>query len=117
LLQLLERRLDNVVYRLGYAESRAQARLLVTHGHFNVNGRRTDIPSMLVRTGDEIVVRPGSQERTYFKDLPDIAEKRTPPKWLERNIKGLSGVVTQLPERRDVDATLDDALIVEYYSR
>jgi small subunit ribosomal protein S4 len=117
LLQMLERRLDNVVYRLGYAESRSQARLLVTHGHFNVNGRRTDIPSMLVQKGDEIEVRDGSRKRTYFKELPAIAEARTVPQWLERDVKELEGRVIQLPERRDVDATLNDKLIIEYYSR
>ena len=117
LLQTLERRLDNVVYRLGYAESRAQARLLVTHGHFNVNGRRTDVPSMLVSPGDEIEVREGSKKRTYFKDVGDTAEARTLPRWLERDLKKLSGTVTQMPERRDVDMTLNESLIVEYYSR
>jgi small subunit ribosomal protein S4 len=117
LLQMLERRLDNVVYRLGYAESRSQARLLVTHGHFNVNGRRTDIPSMLVQKGDEIEVRDGSRQRTYFKGLPAVAEARTAPHWLERDVTELTGRVLQLPERRDVDATLNDQLIIEYYSR
>ena len=117
LLKTLERRMDNVVYRLGYAESRAQARLLVTHGHFNVNGRRTDVPSMLVSPGDEIEVREGSKKRTYFKDVGDTAEARTLPRWLERDLKKLSGTVTQMPERRDVDMTLNESLIVEYYSR
>ncbi len=117
LLQTLERRLDNVVYRLGYAESRAQARMLVTHGHFNVNGRRTDVPSMLVRPGDEIEVREGSKSRTYFKDVAETTEARTLPRWLERDLKKLNGTVTQMPERRDVDMTLNESLIVEYYSR
>jgi len=117
LLQMLECRLDNVVYRLGYAESRAQARLLVAHGHFDVNGRRTDISSMLVRSGDQIEVREGSRKRTYFKDLPAVAEARTLPRWLERDLKTLSGNVLQMPERRDIDATLNDQLIIEYYSR
>jgi small subunit ribosomal protein S4 len=117
LLQTLERRLDNVVYRLGYAESRAQARMLVTHGHFNVNGRRTDVPSMLVRPGDEIEVREGSKSRPYFKDVAETAEARTLPRWLERDLKKLNGTITQMPERRDVDLTLNESLIVEYYSR
>lgn len=117
LLEMLERRLDNVVYRLGYAESRAQARLLVVHGHFNVNLRRTDIPSMLIQPGDRIEVRERSRERTYFKDLPAVAESRTIPRWLERDLKNLSGGVLQLPERRDVEATLNDQLIIEFYSR
>src|SRR5512140_2483566 len=76
LLQILESRLDNVVFRLGFASSRAQARLLVTHGHFTVNGRRTDIPSMLMSAGDVLQVREGSRETTYFKELADLAEKR-----------------------------------------
>jgi small subunit ribosomal protein S4 len=117
LLQMLERRLDNVVYRLGYSESRAHARQLVTHGHFNINGRRTDIPSILVRPEDKIEVREGSQKATYFKELPELAESRTVPGWLERDVKKLSGRVLQMPERRDVDATINETLIVEYYSR
>jgi small subunit ribosomal protein S4 len=117
LLQQLERRLDNVVFRLGYAENRAHGRQLVTHGHFNVNGRRTDVPSMLVKVGDEISVRDGSRKRPYFKDLAPLAETRTPPRWLERNLGGLSGKVLQLPEREDVDASLNEQLVVEYYSR
>jgi small subunit ribosomal protein S4 len=117
LLQTLERRLDNAVYRLGFAHNRAHARLLVTHGHFNVNGRRTDVPSMLVRPGDVVEVRAGSRSRTYFKELPEVAEGRTPPKWLDRDLKGLSGRVTQNPERRDIDASLNEQLIIEFYSR
>jgi small subunit ribosomal protein S4 len=117
LLQMLERRLDNVVYRLGYSESRAHARQLVTHGHFNINGRRTDIPSILVRPDDEIEVREGSRKATYFTELPELAESRTVPGWLERDVKKLNGRVLQMPERRDVDATVNETLIVEYYSR
>lgn len=117
LLQTLERRLDNTVYRLGFAANRAEARLLVTHGHFNVNGRRTDVPSMLVRPGDVISVRPGSRSRPYFKSLPQVAESRPVPRWLERDLKGLSGKVLQLPERRDIDASLNEQLIIEFYSR
>lgn len=117
LLRLLERRLDNVVYRLGYASSRAEARLLVTHGHFNVNGRRTDIPSMLVREGDEIEVREGSRKRKYFSEVGDLAEARTVPQWLARDLPKLGGKVLQMPERSDVDASLDEQLIIEYYSR
>jgi small subunit ribosomal protein S4 len=117
LLQLLERRLDNVVYRLNYAESRAQGRQLVTHGHFNVNGRRTDIPSMLVKEGDVIEVREGSRARPYFEGLGDVAESRPAPQWLERDAKNLSGKVLEQPSRQDVDASLNEQLIVEYYSR
>lgn len=117
LLQILESRLDNVVFRLGYANSRAQARLLVTHGHFSVNGRRTDVPSMLVSVGDEISVRPESRRRSYFKELADIAEDKTVPGWLDRDLKNLSGRVLRLPERSEIDGNLHEQLIVEYYSR
>lgn len=117
LLQMLERRLDNVVFRLGYAESRAQARQLVTHGHFNVNNRRTDIPSMLVRPGDQIEVREGSRTRSYFSDLEAAAETRNVPQWLNRDLPNLAGSVVQNPERRDVDASLNEQLIIEFYSR
>lgn len=117
LLQILESRLDNVVYRLGFADSRAQARLLVTHGHFSVNGRRTDVPSMLVSEGDVISVRDGSRKRTYFKDLPILAEGKNVPMWLTRDINNLSGSVVRLPERTEIDGNLNEQLIVEYYSR
>jgi small subunit ribosomal protein S4 len=117
LLQLLERRLDNVVFRLGFAESRAQARELVTHGHFNVNTRRTDVPSMIIKPGDVIEVRQGSRDRKYFKDLPTVSETRTIPRWLERDLKNLSGKIVQNPERQDIDASLREQLIIEFYSR
>ncbi|MES0339982.1 MAG: 30S ribosomal protein S4 [Anaerolineales bacterium] len=117
LLKILESRLDNVVYRLGYSESRAHARMLVTHGHFNVNGRRTDVPSMLVQPGDAIEVREGSRKRTFFQGLADIAEPKTVPAWLERDLSDLSGKMLVAPERTDIDASLNDQLIVEFYSR
>ena len=117
LLQILESRLDNVVYRMGFASSRAEARLMVTHGHFIVNDRRTDIPSMLLKGGDEIAVREGSRKLTYFKDLGAVVEKRNIPAWLARDAKTLSGKVDRLPERVEVDGSLNEQLIVEYYSR
>ena len=117
LLQILESRLDNVVYRLGYADSRAQARLLVTHGHFNVNGRRTDVPSMLLSIDDEIAVRPGSSKRPYFKELRALAEDRNTPDWVSRDLKNLSGKITRFPERLEIDGNLNEQLIVEYYTR
>ncbi len=117
LLQILESRLDNVVFRLGYADSRSQARLLVTHGHFLVNGRRTDVPSMLLAKGDEITVRDGSRGRSYFKDLSAMAEERNIPVWLSRDLKTLSGSVVRMPERSEIDGNLSEQLIVEYYSR
>jgi small subunit ribosomal protein S4 len=117
LLQILESRLDNVVYRLGYASSRAQARLMVTHGHFTVNDRRTDVPSMLLGESDVVAVREGSRSLEYFKGLGDLADARTAPSWLSRNTKELSGVVQRLPERAEIDGSLNEQLIVEYYSR
>ena len=117
LLQILESRLDNVVYRMGFASSRAEARLLVTHGHFVVNGRRTDVPSMLLKDGDELYVREGSRKLTYFKSLGDLVEKRSIPAWLERDAKTLTGKVGRLPERTEIDGSLNEQLIVEYYSR
>ncbi len=117
LLQILESRLDNVVYRLGFASSRAEARLMVTHGHFVVNGRRTDVPSMLLKDGDELAVRQESRKLTYFKNLNDLVEKRNVPAWLERDAKALSGKVARLPERSEIDGSLNEQLIVEYYSR
>jgi small subunit ribosomal protein S4 len=102
LLQILETRLDNVVYRLGYADSRAQARLLVTHGHFSVNDRRTDVPSMLVSENDVVSVRDGSRKRTYFKELPSMAEGKNIPAWLIRDLNNLSGSVLRLPERAEI---------------
>ena len=117
LLQILESRLDNVVYRLGYASSRAQARLMVTHGHFIVNNRRTDVPSMLLNDGDAVAVREGSRALEYFKGLGDLADARTSPSWLDRNTKELSGVIQRLPERTEIDGSLNEQLIVEYYSR
>ena len=117
LLQILESRLDNVVYRLGYASSRAQARLMVTHGHFVVNERRTDVPSMLLREGDVVAVREGSQKLEFFKGLGEQADSRTSPNWLNKDTKQLSGIVQRLPERAEIDGTLNEQLIVEYYSR
>lgn len=117
LLQILESRLDNVVYRLGYAASRAQARMLVTHGHFNVNNRRTDIPSMIVTPADSISVREGSKKRTFFKNLAKEAEGRNAAEWANRDLKALSGSVVRLPERSEIDGNLNEQLIVEFYSR
>jgi len=117
LLQVLESRLDNVVFRLGFADSRSQARLLVTHGHFSVNGRRTDVPSMLMSEGDVVSVREGSRKRSYFRDLAAVAEDKNVPAWLSRDLKALSGTVIRLPERGEIDSNLNEQMIVEYYSR
>jgi small subunit ribosomal protein S4 len=117
MLQLLESRLDNVIFRLGFAENRAHARNLVSHGHFLVNGRRSNVASMSLKPGDMIEVRKGSQVRTYFKSLPDLAEPRTTPSWLSRDPAKLTAKVLQLPSRQEIDAKLNEQLIVEYYSR
>lgn len=118
LLSILECRLDNVVYRLGWAASRSQARLLVQHGHITVNGRRTNVPSYLVREGDVIGVRENSRDRKYFKELPAFMEDRErAPEWLTLDQGGLQGTVSRLPERRDIQLPLNEQLIVEYYSR
>jgi small subunit ribosomal protein S4 len=117
LLVLLERRLDNVVYRLGIASSRAQARQLVSHGHIMLNGRRIDIPSALVTPGDVVSVRPESQRSVYFKELRQDLDDRRVPRWLTVEPAQLSANVLHLPAREDIDVSLNEQLIVEYYSR
>lgn len=117
LLQILETRLDNIVFRLGFASSRSQARLLVTHGHFTVNERRTDVPSMLLKEGDVVAVRGGSRDLSYFKGVGDLADARTSPSWLNRDTKSLTGSIQRLPDRPEIDGILNEQLIVEYYSR
>jgi small subunit ribosomal protein S4 len=117
LLTMLERRLDNVIYRMGFADSRAQARQLVSHGHFNVNGRRTNIPSYLVRSGDLIEVREGSRKRTYFKNLRDGGSEVMPPGWVTRDFVNLTGEVVKMPERTDIELNINEQLVVEYYNR
>lgn len=117
LLAILERRLDNVVYRLGMADSRAQARQLVQHGHIMLNNRKTNIPSALVGRGDVVSVRPESQRRTYFKDRRQIIDDRRVPGWLKLESASLSGRVLSMPAREDIDISLNEQLIVEYYSR
>jgi len=117
LLSILERRVDNVVYRLGIADSRAQARQLVTHGHFDLNGRKHNIPSALVSAGDEIRVRESSRKNGYFRDLAEVLEHRTVPEWLSLNASDMSGTVTAIPKREQIDVPFSEQLIVEYYSR
>ena len=114
LLVLLERRLDNVVYRLGLASSRAEARQLVRHGHFRLNGHKMNIPSYLVTVGDEIKVRDKSKDSVKFKDL---SENTSIPEWLSSNIKELSGRVEAMPSRESITIPVDEQLIVELYSR
>ncbi|MGB9631741.1 MAG: 30S ribosomal protein S4 [Chloroflexaceae bacterium] len=119
LLSLLERRLDNVVYRLGFATTRAQARQLVNHGHIVVDGRKTNIPSFTVKVGQVIAVRPESRRRTYFKNLVDSGalNKHRAPDWLRLDAANLSGTVVALPRREDAEAGINEQLIVEFYSR
>jgi small subunit ribosomal protein S4 len=117
LLILLESRLDNVVYRLGFADSRAQARQLVQHGHFLVNDRRTNIPSYVVRPQDTITVRGVSRKRTYFKERADLLDEGAVLPWLSLDSKAMTARVLRLPVREDIDTTLNEQLIVEYYSR
>jgi small subunit ribosomal protein S4 len=117
LLTLLESRLDNVVYRLGFADSRPQARQLVRHGHFAVNGRKTDIPSYQVSPDDKIAVREGSRTKTYFRERAQILGSASQPTWLSLDAANLSGTVTSAPGRDEIGVLLNEQLIVEYYSR
>lgn len=117
LLVILESRLDNVVYRLGFADSRNQARQLVLHGHFHLNGKRLDIPSALVEAGDVIVVTDPSKQNGYFRDLKEVLEHRSVPEWLSLNAADMVGTVVSLPTREQLDVPLNEQLIVEYYSR
>lgn len=118
LLQILERRLDNVVYRLGFADSRRQARQLVTHGHFLVNGRKTDVPSYLVRPGDIVAVRPESRQREYFQVVQETARAKAVPSWLTRDLETMSGRVVSVPTLDQIELpSINTQLVVEYYSR
>ena len=117
LLVLLESRLDNVIYRLGLADSRAQARQLVSHGHILLNGRKTDVPSALVTAGDAISIRPESFGKTYFKDLRQDIDDRQVPGWLSLDTNNLSALIKNLPGRDDIDVSINEQLVVEYYSR
>jgi len=117
LLQILERRLDNVVFRLGFATSRDQARQLVTHGHFDVNGRRARTPSMLLRVGDKVAVRDNSSKMAYFKDLATTVENVTAPEWLALDAENMRGQLVDLPAREQIDVPVREQLIVEFYSR
>lgn len=119
LLQLLERRLDNAVYRAGFATSRRAARQLVGHGHFMLNGRRVDIPSIRVNEGDEITVRAKSASNEYFKLLADTAAAANQPSlsWLKSDAKKKTIQITGLPKREEAEPDINEQLIVEYYSR
>ena len=117
LLVLLERRLDNVVYRLGFADSRSQARQLVRHGHIVLNGRKTNIPSCLVKEGDTIGWRENSQKSEYYKQLVEDIESKAVLNWLSLDRQNLVGQVLTMPTPEEIDARFDGKAIVEYYSR
>jgi small subunit ribosomal protein S4 len=115
LLRMLETRMDNVVYRLGFAASRAQARQLIRHGHFLVNGRRVNIPSYQVRPNDVVSMRPGSAAEPVLRDATDLTASVSP--WLQADHDNLTGKVLKLPERDEIDAPVQEQLIVELYSK
>ena len=117
LLQILESRLDNVIFRLGYAKTRAQARLQVTHGAFEVNGQKVDIPSYLVKAGDVITVRESKKDNSTLKMNIEETAARPVPAWLERDSEKLSGKVIRLSAREDIDLPIEEHLIVELYSK
>jgi len=119
LLQLLERRLDNVIYRAGWSVSRRGARQLASHGHFMVNGTRVDVPSIRVKAGDVITVRPASVKSHYFANLGDVIKETNQPtySWLKSDPKKFTITVTGLPKREEADPDINEQLIVEYYSR
>ncbi len=117
LMQLLERRLDNVVYRLAFGDSRNQSRQLLNHGHFEVNGRRVDIPSFMVNPGDVVSWREQSRSNNYFKTMKETLPKRTVPGWLQLNSENATGTVSALPAPSEIDTKVDTRMIVEFYSK
>jgi small subunit ribosomal protein S4 len=117
LLRILESRLDNVVYRLGFASSRKEARQLVLHGHFLVDGKKVNIPSFIVKEGTTINVKDGSRKSPKFKTLQENLSGKIIPKWLEADVEKMSGKVVMVPARDDIDIEIKDNLIVEYYSK
>ena len=119
MLEFLERRADNVVFRAGFATTRRQARQLVSHGHFMLNGKRIDVPSIRLKPGDVLEVRPKAQKTEYFKNLPNVmgAAGATPLSWLKADGKKMKIEVTGLPKREEAEAGINEQLIVEYYSR
>lgn len=116
-LMLLERRLDNVVFRLGFANSRKEARQLVRHNHYTLNGHKANIPSMTVKPGDVIAVKAKSKESPKFKEIKELAAGKTIPSWLELDAEGMVGRIVALPNRESIDIPVQEHLIVELYSR
>ena len=117
LLSLLERRFDNVIYRIGLADSRKEARQLVTHGHFRINGKKVNIPSLIVRAGDVITLREASRSSEKFKALIEALDTRITPKWIELDKGQVVAKIVALPQREDVDFPFEEHLIVELYSK
>ena len=117
LLTLIERRLDNVVYRMGMGESRKESRQLVLHEHVELNGKKANVPSIIVKAGDVITVRENFRDSEKCKALAESMKDKTAPKWLEVNKDGLSAKVVALPEREDIDFPIEEQLIVELYSK
>ena len=117
LLQILESRLDNVVYRLGYGSSRAQSRMMITHGAFEVNGHKVDIPSYLVRAGDVIAVREIRRDNKAIQACAEENASRPVPEWLQKDAEKLSGKIIRLAQRSDIDLPVEEHLIVELYSK
>ena len=117
LIKLIERRLDNVVYRMGMAESRKEARQLVLHAHFLLNGKKVNIPSILVKVGDVVTVCDASKKSPKFKELSESIDTKISPKWLEVNRENISAKVIALPSREDIDFPFEEQLIVELYSK
>lgn len=117
LLRILESRLDNVIYRMGFASSRSEARQLVRHGHFEVNGRKVNIPSYLTKVGDVITVREKSRGNNRIKELVETAQQKTAPRWIQVNYDKMEGKISDLPSREDIDIPIEEHLIVELYSR
>ncbi len=117
LLRLCERRLDNVVFRLGFASSRSEARQLVLHGHFSLNGGKASIPSILVKANDVVAVKEKSMASAKFKDLTETAKQKNAPAWLQADAEKMSGVVLSLPTRDQIDTDVSEQLIVELYSK
>lgn len=117
LLQLCESRLDNIVYTAGFASSRAQARQLVNHAHFTVNGTKVDIPSYLVKAGDVIAVKDTSKSTDEFKTLVESNASRTIPKWIDADAQAMTAKVVALPEREEIETPVEEHLIVEFYSK
>lgn len=117
LLNYLERRADNVVYRAGFASSRRAARQLVSHGHFTLNGRRIDIPSIRVKPGDVLEVRAKSKKNSYFTNLNDVNSEKTSLSWMKSDIKNMKIEIIGQPKREEAEVGINEQLIVEYYSR